>query len=69
MPSQIDREKILQKLTSKVGKEEEIDIKMIASKAQRFSGADLAYLVKKSIISAVATNREGINNKDMLNAV
>lgn len=69
MPSQIDREKILQKLTSKVGKEEEIDIKMVASRAQRFSGADLAYLVKKSIISAVATNREGINNKDMLNAI
>jgi hypothetical protein len=29
----------------------------------------LAYLVKKSIISAVATNREGINNSDMLSAI
>lgn len=57
MPSQKDREKILEKLISKVGKEEEIDIRLIASKAERFSGADLAYLVKKSIISAVATNR------------
>lgn len=46
-----------------------MDIKLIASKAERFSGADLAYLVKKSIISAVATNRCGINNKDMLNAI
>ena len=25
--------------------------------------------MKKSIISAVATNREGINNSDMLNAI
>jgi hypothetical protein len=30
---------------------------MVAEKTDRFSGADLTYLVKKSIISAVANDR------------
>lgn len=42
---------------------------MIALKAKKFSGADLAYLVKKSIITAVANDREGIRNQDMLDAI
>ena len=42
---------------------------MIAKKAEKFSGADLAYLIKKSIISAVAGDRDGITNQDLLNAI
>jgi ATP-dependent 26S proteasome regulatory subunit len=44
-------------------------VKLIASRTEMFSGADLAYLVKKSIISAVAGDREGIKNQDLLDAI
>lgn len=41
----------------------------IASRTENFSGADLYFLVKKSIISAISERREKIEAKDLKSAL
>jgi len=53
----------------KVNREEDLELEDIANRTENLSGADLYFLVKKSIISAISQSRPKISAQDMKNAL
>lgn len=69
LPKEKERYDILLKITRKVNHNPQLGLENIAAKTDNFSGADLYFLVKKAIISAVSNNRPKIEALDLTNAL
>lgn len=69
LPNQQERFQILQKITSKVNRQDNLNLEAISEKTDNFSGADLYFLVKKAIINAISDNRNRISATDISKAL
>lgn len=68
LPNQQERLQILKAITSKVSCQHPLELSSVAEKATGFSGADLYFIVKKAITSAVSQDRDRIKSEDLIKA-